>query len=491
MARTMSDPVTNVEIEDVLSSIRRLVSEEARPRRVPEVEAPERLVLSPALRVADEHDMGAADPVVTEPDDGGPTAVEPPIVLTSLVEPEPEPEPEPEFEPEATLAEVESAGDVTEPDRGLSDAVQQGSLVLEPENRADPDEDDADLDVDFGAEATLAEEDDAILLSQATADDTDLPEDPAPEDYAEAEQLAALRASLTDILAPAQEVVNPTDTTSDDDHTGAEDADLSIPESEAEIAAGDDTLERKIATLENLLHLQSHGVGYAHTDVPEPESRDTFEAFEAERDAPDSAIDPALTDEVSFAELVDEALSLQEGEGAPEGTETTTVEASDSPDGFGVPGESPEPENTAVAADKIPVDEAEDVDAVVDETTLSDAMDTSTPDTSTVEEDLQAADEAEPEVAGAAFLRHATAQPLDWEDHVPGAGDMPGAQADPLAERDPAAVPADLDDEALQALVANLVRQELQGALGERITRNVRKLVRREIHRVLMSKEFD
>jgi len=35
------------------------------------------------------------------------------------------------------------------------------------------------------------------------------------------------------------------------------------------------------------------------------------------------------------------------------------------------------------------------------------------------------------------------------------------------------------------------VRSELQGALGERITRNVRKLVRREIYRVLSSQEFE
>lgn len=44
-----------------------------------------------------------------------------------------------------------------------------------------------------------------------------------------------------------------------------------------------------------------------------------------------------------------------------------------------------------------------------------------------------------------------------------------------------------LDEDALRDLVADIVRQELQGALGERITRNVRKLVRREIHRALDS----
>lgn len=48
-----------------------------------------------------------------------------------------------------------------------------------------------------------------------------------------------------------------------------------------------------------------------------------------------------------------------------------------------------------------------------------------------------------------------------------------------------------LDEEMLRELVTDIVRQELQGALGERITRNVRKLVRREIHRALSSHELD
>ncbi|GAA6200238.1 hypothetical protein [Aquicoccus sp. SU-CL01552] len=48
-----------------------------------------------------------------------------------------------------------------------------------------------------------------------------------------------------------------------------------------------------------------------------------------------------------------------------------------------------------------------------------------------------------------------------------------------------------IDEDSLRELVAEIVRQELQGALGERITRNVRKLVRREIHRVLAAQDLD
>ncbi|WP_296420941.1 hypothetical protein [Pseudooctadecabacter sp.] len=50
---------------------------------------------------------------------------------------------------------------------------------------------------------------------------------------------------------------------------------------------------------------------------------------------------------------------------------------------------------------------------------------------------------------------------------------------------------ATVDEEALRALVSQVVREELTGPLGERITRNVRKLVRREIYRILSSQEFD
>ena len=47
------------------------------------------------------------------------------------------------------------------------------------------------------------------------------------------------------------------------------------------------------------------------------------------------------------------------------------------------------------------------------------------------------------------------------------------------------------DETVLRDLVRDLIREELQGGLGERITRNVRKLVRAEIARVLATSEFD
>ncbi len=48
-----------------------------------------------------------------------------------------------------------------------------------------------------------------------------------------------------------------------------------------------------------------------------------------------------------------------------------------------------------------------------------------------------------------------------------------------------------IDEAALRRVVQEVLREELQGPLGERITRNVRKLVRREIHNILTTQEFE
>lgn len=63
---------------------------------------------------------------------------------------------------------------------------------------------------------------------------------------------------------------------------------------------------------------------------------------------------------------------------------------------------------------------------------------------------------------------------------------MPAEMID--ADGTPLAV---LDEAALQEIVRQMIREELQGDLGERITRNVRKLVRAEINRALIARDLD
>jgi hypothetical protein len=97
---------------------------------------------------------------------------------------------------------------------------------------------------------------------------------------------------------------------------------------------------------------------------------------------------------------------------------------------------------------------------------------------------------------------------------APAGGATPGmAEAAAPAPRAPEAAPAaraDLDEDddaddgfdifeddrlpdpdALRDMVAEIVRQELQSDLGQRVTRNIRKLVRREIRRALAARDFD
>ncbi|NHB76748.1 hypothetical protein [Rhodobacter calidifons] len=83
----------------------------------------------------------------------------------------------------------------------------------------------------------------------------------------------------------------------------------------------------------------------------------------------------------------------------------------------------------------------------------------------------------------------------------PASGEVPAAPAaDSAAEAERAAtefVDADgmplavLDELALQEIVRQTLRAELQGELGERITRNIRKLVRAEINRAFVARDLD
>ena len=74
----------------------------------------------------------------------------------------------------------------------------------------------------------------------------------------------------------------------------------------------------------------------------------------------------------------------------------------------------------------------------------------------------------------------------DYGDDLRELDDDPVADIEAFLEKETL-----MDEAALRQMVLEIVREELQGRLGERITRNVRKLVRREIHRVLTSQDLD
>lgn len=112
-------------------------------------------------------------------------------------------------------------------------------------------------------------------------------------------------------------------------------------------------------------------------------------------------------------------------------------------------------------------------------------------------------DQWEPDGTGRDSYAGTQAPTMTWKDNVEldaTGKPMGGAPEDALgtsegrnrAQSSYASVALQSIDEAmLREIVADIVRSELQGALGERITRNVRKLVRGEIQRALAARALD
>lgn len=104
----------------------------------------------------------------------------------------------------------------------------------------------------------------------------------------------------------------------------------------------------------------------------------------------------------------------------------------------------------------------------------------------------------EPATAPRRVLRREIAPPQDdgdWADAAEAAvrADLEqGTEDEVIAELyDSQADGMAFDEEVLRDLVRDLIREELAGALGERITRNVRKLVRTEIARAMSLRDFE
>ena len=112
-------------------------------------------------------------------------------------------------------------------------------------------------------------------------------------------------------------------------------------------------------------------------------------------------------------------------------------------------------------------------------------------------------DQWEPDGTGRDAYSGTEAPAMTWHENVDLDGNGKPIQPESLPVKEPACVGQEghaadrdlyedvIDEETLRAMVAQIVRSELQGELGERITRNVRKLVRREIQRALTARFLD
>ena len=414
----MSDPVTNGEMEDVLSSIRRLVSEDSRSR--PEARSgtrPERLVLTPALRVKeDDESHGKADATV-------------PLRLDHL----------------RSGAEDES--------------------VAQPCGGPEPSE----PGTDGGAVSLATEAPDANGDAGAAP-----PDGIAPERAAGA--LGAARACTREARAEAPPV--------------------SVPEGSAAGLPSDRPPPATPATV--LSRLVNQEIARALRDAPGSGARD--DASEAQADTPDP---PVMAQSTEFIDAAPAGRDVAETTSAAESADLE--ERAPCQDGGGMDADAKnlaqsedmlQPETDALPSPPAVVAErmAEHVPEDVPEASPEDATRADLASKIAALEDMVGRDAGEwkddaTDMAGAFVHRPAGVSGLEAAQPAQEPAGQDGswpAKGDWYADE-----PVTLDEDVLRDMVAEIVRKELQGALGERITRNVRKLVRREIHRIVMSREFD
>jgi hypothetical protein len=204
-----------------------------------------------------------------------------------------------------------------------------------------------------------------------------------------------------------------------------------------------------------------------------------FEPETGDADWPDPGADSALRD----------LAAARFGAGAPEAGGDAPL--ADSPDGDA-------PQDTAEVEDAAPYDTAQDDGAEPDDpvTTEAEAEPGPRPEADTAQETG-----AEPAAFTPIFSRRPDAGGGDRDAASPvKAADAPDDEDDDDVEdlgealspfSFPDAEDGILDEETLREIVAEVVRQELQGALGQRITRNVRKMVRREIRLALAADDLE
>ena len=362
----MSDPMTSAEVEDILSSIRRLVSEENRTGpgdEAAEQKPIDRLVLTPSLRVESE--------IENAPELEGPAAVAPASDADS----------------EAPMVELDEAE--TAEDAG-ADSDQEAASEEPP------------LAFEFRKLGPMRLHNIATAVDQTAVqmpDATSEIDGPGPDESASEH-------------GPVEEAIAEPPTRDEKPFSVSV---LRQPPSFApdvpQAPEADASLGEKIAALETLI------------------------ASRADRWEPDQA------DETDYAGTDAPPLEWQDAE----------LHAEDF-----TPGE-PAASETVLEAEEVSDEDEADSDAFEDE--LSDPETAEDSDDGALQEDE------------AIVLEGADAGPADEADFD-----------------DDATL---LDEEALREIVAEVVRQELQGALGERITRNVRKLVRREIHRALAAQDLE
>lgn len=363
----MADPIKSDEIEDVLSSIRRLVTEHQPPTDLADgVEAgpaADKLVLTPALRV-------------TDPDD--------PWVPIA--------------------AQDDPSADSADPPR--SDGVDWAEELWGDENSG------ADPDFDPQLRADIWEETDHIA-------------DPAPEDVPED---APERTAAEE---PVESLFRPSDT--------------------AEEAAGDiiDANDSAPHEQEDTHDISEDG---SDTDTKDQAPLSFIRSTRSVIDYEPEEGNIAVPDE----EPPVATLELAEARAAQMAVAGVLSEHSDDPEG-GAAEANAEPAVAGVSDESEPGDE---------QAALADRPDTPN---STAGDTPDAAPDLQDDAQETATVEDLGESPFSFPD-------------DDVSF---------VDEDALREIISDVVREELQGEMGKRITRNIRKLVRREIRIALATDEID
>ncbi|WP_068115536.1 hypothetical protein [Tropicimonas marinistellae] len=448
----MSEPVANAEIEDVLLSIRRLVQGDsadgpAEPRSTgapdDEPDVGDDLDFSDDATY-DETDFGeedepgfGGDPELETPDAEVPAAEVPTAAVPREEDPVPVAKAKPSSEPALILTPSLRVGEEAE----FSDDAPAHDALDEAPGETEADRWFADAASDSG---------------RLDADD---PDEDAPR-MPEAAPAEALAAPDTD--APAEDGV-----------TDAADTANATPEVPSFVRAAVENRRRA-------MEAERPGFSFAAPDTRE----DTPFAAESAAD------DDADVDETPvFVRKVPRA-GFRFGGDAESGDHLQDVPA-DSEAALVAPDED-EPDAS--------VDDA-DVAAQADADSHHAANVVAMPEELPVpDRDVQSPEEAVDDAGtGEPMFRHISAEArlagLGENMHVPDGqrddGSLESDHPSPTGENLFIEDGAQIDMAQLTELVSECVHRELQGELGERITRNVRKLVRREIHRALSMRDYD
>lgn len=514
----MSETVSNAQVEDVLASIRKLVSHDKRPAREVAKEpvttfvrdaAPEgesKFVLAPAFRVAEEANEAdqtavsdedqadaafqveqnetASEPSVSLMSEGLDLAPDEQLDLGTDMDVEDAPA---EFDDlERVVLNIKDPHDAADNDVVAPEALEQ-SIEEAPFERA-PEDEPLELSFEHRSWGELsANRLDDLSVTPESAVETDetlqswYGQHNAEEDDEAAASWDFISASDTsrsvDAGTTSEEGAEPADLTSID-----EAAETPEPAETGELEDASLALQAKISALEAVISKQDNQLQDALASAP----------IEIDELDPASEIEVAVEDDDDGAEVVQlsnsaDLMDRLRGEDTAADTEsiddsvTAFVDPSLEvvPTGGDVELNVDDPQLSEEHLQAEP-QQIEDAEVPLDISETSEALDPAAP-SDEVAEKVSDYDED-----GALDLEETAAEIETVATQETVEAVSIGAATQILAQD------ADvLDEEMLRDLVSDIVRQELQGALGERITRNVRKLVRREIHRAMATQELD